>query len=129
MPQHVKQTGTFCWDQRDSTKPVQIIFFRFRFAYVHDVSFLCTRASDGVPQGSVLGLILFPVYMLPLADILCQCGIYFDCSADDTRLCLSMKPEETEELVKLEACFKDLKCYGTNCSEDPKAELVVKTIL
>lgn len=49
-----------------------------------------------------------------LGDILCQCGIYFDCSADDTRLCLSMKPEETEELVKPEACFKDIKSLMTS---------------
>ncbi|TWW60963.1 hypothetical protein D4764_05G0010530 [Takifugu flavidus] len=40
-------------------------------------------------------------------NIIQQHGINFHCYADDTQLYLSMKPEETEKLVKLQTCLKD----------------------
>ena len=84
---------------------------RFQFVLVNEESSSHTRVGHGVPQSSVL--ILFNLYMLPLANIIRQHGINFHYYADDTQLYLSMKPDETNRLVTLQACLEDMKMRGS----------------
>uniref|UniRef100_A0A674PNC8 Reverse transcriptase domain-containing protein n=1 Tax=Takifugu rubripes TaxID=31033 RepID=A0A674PNC8_TAKRU len=84
---------------------------RYQFAHVHGVPSSYSRVSHGVPQDSVLGPILFTLYMLPLGNIIRQHGINFHCYADDTQLYLSIKPEKTDKLVTLQTCLKDIKSW------------------
>ena len=75
------------------------------------MSHLRTRDNHGVPQGSVLGPILFSIYMLPLGNIIRTHSVSFHCSADDTQLYSSIKPEQSNQLTKLQTCLKDIKTW------------------
>lgn len=47
----------------------------------------------GIPQGSVLGPVLFSRYMLTLGVILCKQRIDLYCYADDTLLFIAVDPD------------------------------------
>lgn len=70
-----------------------------------------TRVSYGVPQGSMLGPILFTLYMLPLGTIIRKQCVKFYCYADDTQFHLSVKLDKTNQL--LQVCLRDIKAWMT----------------
>ena len=86
---------------------------RFQFVHVNDKASLQTKVNCGVPQGSVLGPILFTLYMLPLGNIIRKHNIHFHCYADDTQLYLSMRPDEINQVVQLQECLRDIKSWMT----------------
>uniref|UniRef100_A0A8D3CNL5 Reverse transcriptase domain-containing protein n=1 Tax=Scophthalmus maximus TaxID=52904 RepID=A0A8D3CNL5_SCOMX len=86
---------------------------RFQFVNVNNKSSMHTKVRHGVPQGSVLGPILFTLYILPLGNIIRKRRINFHCYADDTQLYLSIKPDETNQVDKLLDCLKDIKAWMT----------------
>ena len=66
----------------------------------------------GVPQGSVLGPVLFPLYSSPVAKIARKYGMCVQLYADDTQLYLSFTPcEWGDALERVEECVKEIKAW------------------
>jgi len=65
----------------------------------------------GVPQGSILGPILFNLYMLPLGDVIRRHGISFHSYADDTQLYIAVSPDDTGPIDALFNCILDIKSW------------------
>jgi len=72
-----------------------------------------SQVQYGVPQGSVVGPLLFTLYMLPLGGIIRKHEISFHCYADDTQLYISY---ETNQLTKVTECIADIKNCMTSIS-------------
>ena len=88
--------------------------------------------KSGVPQGLVLGLILFSLFMSPIGNICQKHNIQFCNYADDNQNYITFRPtvqgNEDEKIAQLEACISEIRLWiKTNFLKlnDSKTEVIM----
>lgn len=80
---------------------------------IGDLSSSCAPLSCGVPQGSILGPLLFTLYLLPLGKIISTHNLHFHCYADDIQVYLPIIPNAPAALKSLLNCLEDINLWLT----------------
>ena len=89
-----------------------------------------TPLKFGVPQGSVLGPLLFSLYVTPIADIASTSSLRHHMYADDNQVYVSFDPYEqtTLKLDNIEKCVASIKAWMQQNMlklNDAKTEFIV----
>ena len=83
---------------------------RFQFVAIDTFTSDSKSLDTGVPQGSVLGPLLFSLYVSPISEIARRHGICVHSYADDTQLYFSFLSENyTTEIFQIEICLQDIR--------------------
>ena len=88
---------------------------RFQYVNINGHHSAQLPLKYGVPQGSVLGPILFSMYMAPLGDLIRKHGANLHIYADDTQIYMCAKPDQSTMVESvcesLELCVNDIKSW------------------
>ncbi len=86
---------------------------RQQMVKINDARSEAINVKYGVPQGSVLGPILFTIYTAPLGEIIEECGLQRQMYADDTGIYHSISPIDIESqkmtISMINTCIDKIK--------------------
>ncbi|KAM9790323.1 uncharacterized protein ACBT44_018929 isoform 1-T2 [Syngnathus typhle] len=75
---------------------------------------ILSPVTQGVPQGSVLGPLLFICYLFPLGTVIRKLNLDFHCYADDTQIYIRTTPTRNPSLTHFETCISTIKAWLTH---------------
>ena len=102
---------------------------RIQSVSVHSHTSVPASVSCGVPQGSVLGPIIFVLYTTPLSAVIERHSILHHSYADDSQLQNSATPDRLPDLIdSMRLCIDDIKDWMTDNKlklNDDKTEVMI----
>ena len=85
---------------------------RTQLVHIGHHSSTSTRCTTGVPQGSVLGPLLFVIYISPIAIITRSFQVCHQQYADDTQLFIALNPSDpSPDIANLTTCLHALHSW------------------
>lgn len=104
------------------------MFNRSQVVKIGNSSSTTSLLTTGVPQGSVLGPVLFTAYVSPIGHIASAHNLLHQQYADDTQLFVSLSSASASDITKLEQGLQHLNnwlCYNGLCLNPDKSEVII----
>lgn len=93
------------------------LFSRTQFVSINGKKYTLRELTVNIPQGSVLGRVLYLLYTAPLAEVIQSRGLDYQMYADDNLLYFSFKTQGVDlAKSKIEECITSI-CNWINLNE------------